>query len=333
MHPAVSPRRGALLLAAAALPAALVGPLAAPAQAAPVTVTFNAGANQAFNVPSGVTQLTITAVGAAGRSGVNGGLGGDGASVTGTITVPSGVTTLYVNVAQGGGSSGDLTEFGLGGGASDVRTCDSTIPSCLLTGDPATDPRLIVAGGGGGGGSIGASSPITLTEAYGGDAGDTGQDGGSRPDGGGGGGGGSQTMGGDGGAGCVAGGAGGGGGGAGFGGDGGATGFEGGGGGAGWLGGGGGGSCNSVTNDGLGTGGGGGGSNRVPAGGTSRLATGPAMVTITYEQAGGNNGGGGGSILPINLSGVLPMFNNISVNNNINSPGASNTTTQNLNTP
>ncbi|WP_327286406.1 hypothetical protein [Streptomyces sp. NBC_01205] len=42
-----------------------------------------------------------------------------------------------------------------------------------------------------------------------------------------------------------------------------------------------------------------------------------------------------GSILPINLSGILPLFNNINVNNNVKSPGASNTSTQNfgLNTP
>lgn len=38
----------------------------------------------------------------------------------------------------------------------------------------------------------------------------------------------------------------------------------------------------------------------------------------------GDGGGGGSSILPINLSGVLPMFNNITTNSNINSPGASN---------
>ncbi|MFA3843176.1 hypothetical protein [Streptomyces aureus] len=95
--------------------------------------------------------------------------------------------------------------------------------------------------------------------------------------------------------------------------------------------GGGGAGCNQIRGNGTaGPGGGGGGSNRVPAGGTSGSATGPAAVTITYEQAGGNNGGGTGSILPINLSGILPMFNNISVNNNIKSPGASNTTTQNF---
>ncbi|MEU7729647.1 hypothetical protein AB0B78_31090 [Streptomyces sp. NPDC040724] len=40
--------------------------------------------------------------------------------------------------------------------------------------------------------------------------------------------------------------------------------------------------------------------------------------------------GGGSSILPINLSGVVPLFNNISTNNNLLSPGATNTTNQNL---
>ncbi|MEU9087256.1 hypothetical protein [Streptomyces sp. NPDC048357] len=325
-------RRSALLISVAALPAAFVVPLATPAQAAPVTVTFNAGADQPFNVPSGVTQLTITATGAAGRNGVNGGTGGNGSTVTGTVTVPSGATTLYVNVATGGGTGvGDTpNDAGGGGGASDVRTCHSTLPSCVLTGSPATDPRLIVAGGGGGGGSISPISPIILTEAFGGDAGITGQSGGSRPTGGGGGGGGTQTTPGAGGGGCSSGGGPGASGGAGTGGNGASVGFSGGGGGAGWFGGGGGGSCSQVTGDGLGTGGGGGGSNRVPAGGTSRLATDPAMVTITYEQGDGNNGGSGGSILPVNINGTVPMFNNIGINNNINSPRASNTTTQNF---
>ncbi|MFF3862644.1 hypothetical protein [Streptomyces sp. NPDC002209] len=47
--------------------------------------------------------------------------------------------------------------------------------------------------------------------------------------------------------------------------------------------------------------------------------------------AGGDcNGGGGnaGSILPINLNGILTVFNNINTNNNINSPGAGNTNNQ-----
>ncbi|MEU6416349.1 hypothetical protein [Streptomyces spiralis] len=46
---------------------------------------------------------------------------------------------------------------------------------------------------------------------------------------------------------------------------------------------------------------------------------------------GGNGGnGGGGSLLPINLNGIFTMFNNISTSNNINSPGATNSTNQNF---
>jgi hypothetical protein len=41
-----------------------------------------------------------------------------------------------------------------------------------------------------------------------------------------------------------------------------------------------------------------------------------------------NGSGGGGSILPINLNGLIPMFNNITTNNSINSPGATNTSNQ-----
>ncbi|MFF8848372.1 hypothetical protein ACF08N_38055 [Streptomyces sp. NPDC015127] len=58
------------------------------------------------------------------------------------------------------------------------------------------------------------------------------------------------------------------------------------------------------------------------------------QTTITGGNCNGG-GGGGGSILPINLNGIIPMFNNISTNNNINSPNASNTNNQvfGVNTP
>ncbi|MFG3369531.1 hypothetical protein ACGF0K_31745 [Streptomyces sp. NPDC048156] len=58
-------------------------------------------------------------------------------------------------------------------------------------------------------------------------------------------------------------------------------------------------------------------------------------TTITGGDCNGGNGGGGGSILPINLNGVIPMFNNIAINHNIDSPGASNNSRQNfgLNAP
>ncbi|WP_326779204.1 hypothetical protein [Streptomyces sp. NBC_01445] len=85
-------RRSAVLPATVALPAALVVPTATPAAAAPATVTFNAGADQPFTVPAGVTQLTITTTGAAGQNGPIGGAGGNGATVTGTVTATPGAT-------------------------------------------------------------------------------------------------------------------------------------------------------------------------------------------------------------------------------------------------
>ncbi|MFD3943136.1 hypothetical protein [Streptomyces sp. NPDC058579] len=61
--------------------------------------------------------------------------------------------------------------------------------------------------------------------------------------------------------------------------------------------------------------------------GASDSASDPTTVTGgDCDDDGGN--GSLLSILPVNLNGVLPMFNNISTNNNINSPGASNTTGQ-----
>ncbi|WP_405569351.1 hypothetical protein [Streptomyces sp. NBC_01167] len=51
-------------------------------------------------------------------------------------------------------------------------------------------------------------------------------------------------------------------------------------------------------------------------------------TTITGGDCDGGDGGGGGSILPINLNGVIPMFNNITTNSNIGSPGASNNSHQ-----
>ncbi|MFD9410147.1 hypothetical protein ACFWBN_24490 [Streptomyces sp. NPDC059989] len=54
-------------------------------------------------------------------------------------------------------------------------------------------------------------------------------------------------------------------------------------------------------------------------------------TTITGTGCGNGNGGGGdGSILPVDLNGVVTAFNNISTNNNLLSPGATNTTNQNL---
>ncbi|WSF14563.1 hypothetical protein OG566_00615 [Streptomyces sp. NBC_01353] len=56
-----------------------------------------------------------------------------------------------------------------------------------------------------------------------------------------------------------------------------------------------------------------------------------ASASDTVNIPGPNcNGGNGTSILPISLSGLIPIYNNINTNNNINSPGASNTNSQNF---
>ncbi|MEU9862951.1 hypothetical protein AB0D99_18980 [Streptomyces sp. NPDC047971] len=61
---------------------------------------------------------------------------------------------------------------------------------------------------------------------------------------------------------------------------------------------------------------------------TSASASASDPTTVTGGDCDDDGNGGLLSILPVNLNGVLPMFNNISTNNNINSPGATNTTGQ-----
>ncbi|MFG3369653.1 hypothetical protein ACGF0K_32430 [Streptomyces sp. NPDC048156] len=74
------------------------------------------------------------------------------------------------------------------------------------------------------------------------------------------------------------------------------------------------------------------------SGAGSQAASYSDPTTITggdCDNGGGGGGGGGGSILPVNLNGVIPMFNNITTNTNIDSPHASNNSRQNfgLNAP
>ncbi|MES4890165.1 hypothetical protein [Streptomyces sp. NPDC096012] len=70
----------------------------------------------------------------------------------------------------------------------------------------------------------------------------------------------------------------------------------------------------------------------VSGGGSQSRTAGDATTLTggTCNGGGGNGGGGGGSILPINLSGLLPAYNNISINNPVHSPGTTNNTTQNF---
>jgi hypothetical protein len=182
------PRPAGLAVAAALTATGLAVGVPAAAQAAVPSTTFTyTGYEQTYTVPSGVTEVTMTAVGAPGASGfyINAGSGGEGAQVTATVPLPAGTTTLYVEVGGagtsggaggfngGGSSSGYPTTYsgGGGGGASDVRTVSCGSQSQCNTGGVAASlaSRLVVAGGGGGGDNFGCDPG---TNSGGGTAGD-----------------------------------------------------------------------------------------------------------------------------------------------------------------
>ncbi len=119
------------------------------------TFTFT-GAVQTFTVPACVSEVTITAHGGSGSNGnastSPAGIGGNGATVSGTYAVSGGdILNIYVG-GQGTLTTGGFNGGGVnaanssagGGGASDVR----------FNGTALTD-RIIVAGGGGAGGNGG----------------------------------------------------------------------------------------------------------------------------------------------------------------------------------
>jgi hypothetical protein len=145
------------------------------------------GAMQTYTVPCGVTQLSITAVGAQGGNGATGGnsstggIGGFGSMSSGILTVtPGQVLSVFVGGAGStptagfnGGGTGGSTNAGGGGGASDVR----------LT---AAYADVLVVGAGGGGGGRGGCEPANVNGGNGGNGGSNGSDGTTSPDGGGG---------------------------------------------------------------------------------------------------------------------------------------------------
>lgn len=139
------------------------------------------GTEQTWQVPDGVTEVDVFAVGAAGGDGttVAPGVsrGGKGAVVDADgVDLPVGTDLLFIEVGgrgQGVGNSGSTAfngggsipisnSSGGGGGASDVRTASRTSTDTLSS-------RLVVAGGGGGSGS--GKGPIS----NGGDAGQPGE--------------------------------------------------------------------------------------------------------------------------------------------------------------
>ena len=130
-----------------------------------VTGTLNTGSFQTFNVPNGVTLLTVDAYGAQGGSG-NGGYGasnygcncsapgGLGAHIKGSFNVtPGDVIRVLVGQAGGGFGGPHGNENGGGGGSFVVNLTTSTL--------------LVVAGGGGGGPSLNYGSGCTRNPADG----------------------------------------------------------------------------------------------------------------------------------------------------------------------
>lgn len=257
------------------------------------------GGSQTYVVPSGVTSVNVTLVGASGGAGQNGGTGGNGGSVSGTLSVtPGEQLTVLVGGSGASGQSGGAGGYngggagaqngprqsGGGGGASEIEDVSTALAIAPGGGGGGSNDRTSPDGDGGGGGGTSGTS---------GDAGDTVKQGQS---GGGGGGGGTQSAGG---AGGVAGynGAAGQAGSSGLGGAGASTNGAGGGGGGGYYGGGGGGSSN-------GSGGGGGGSALVPSGGstTAGVNSGNGTVVISYTGIFTTNDI---SYAPINSNGTI----------------------------
>ena len=183
---------------------------AAPAAhaAAPQPTRFDfTGSEQYYRVPTGVTTVRVTAVGASGGTGyyspgTPGAAGGRGARVTGDLAVTPG-EALFVEVGgpggdgavnaggypgYNGGAPGGSTEGasgaygGGGGGASDVRTC-SVNPAGCNRAPSSLASRLLVAGGGGGAG--GGQAQYAAEGGQGGDSGDVGSPGEGQSGGGG----------------------------------------------------------------------------------------------------------------------------------------------------
>jgi hypothetical protein len=149
----------AALLASA--PAASASASPAPSQ------TFDyTGGVQFFNVPSGVTSISIDASGgkggnAGGSAGVHGGVGGQGGETVATLPVSPG-DTLTVVVGGKGGSSGNYGSDGASGGFGAGNG-----------GNGGDSSLFMAAGGGGGGGSseVDTSANIPLVVAGGGGGG------------------------------------------------------------------------------------------------------------------------------------------------------------------
>ena len=152
--------------------AALAAVTAPSAAQAATTQSFTTPGTSTYIVPTGVTQLSITSVGAAGAPWCTFGGGGRGAMVSGTVPVSPG-EQLTVSVGGVGEICGAANAGGVGGGGSaDTFAGGGGGASGVSAGAGAPTPasELIVAGGGGGagagggaGGDAGAAGSLATT--------------------------------------------------------------------------------------------------------------------------------------------------------------------------
>ncbi len=267
--------RGAIATLATALAMVGVGAVGSAAASGVQSASFACeGFPQYIDVPSGVTQMTVDAAGAAGNGGGNDGSAGAGGTVAGTLAViPGHLLQIQVGCRNGYG----YAQGGAGGSSSESGDAGHSGGAATGIVDTTAGAVLIVAGGGGGGGGAGVF-PLADGGGNGGNGGASAGGGGSGPGSGGGGG----ALGG------AAGSAGGGGGGAYN-----ATDGGGGGGGGGGYPDGGAGGQGAQGAGGQGGGGGGGGDDYAEPGVTSGVSTGVASavtdgsVTLSYSGPAG----------------------------------------------
>lgn len=144
-------RRAITLLTAGSCTGALLialAPTASASASASGMQSYVSPGDYVFTVPAGLTSITVSAVGAAGQSTHDGeegvtAPGGAPGEAQGTFQVTPG-KRFYIHVPATSGVA--YGTHGTGGGAAYIRTSTST----TFTGNPATDPRIVVAGGGGG---------------------------------------------------------------------------------------------------------------------------------------------------------------------------------------
>jgi hypothetical protein len=197
--------RVGLLLALAGVALDLATPLSVPVGSSSpqtATATFSStGQTRTFTVPAGVSTLTFTPAGEAGGAGTGtsaqaaGGAGGDGAVVTGILSVTPG-EQLTIDVGQAGspastsldsqgqyptGGGGANPDAAWDGGTGGIGSQFGPTPGGSGGGGGAatvilegTTPLLVAGGGGGGGGASGGGGGGPGSDFFGGGGGGSG---------------------------------------------------------------------------------------------------------------------------------------------------------------